>query len=281
MVERLLEMARHANDSALVLQAHQAMCVTYLCLGKPAVTVDHMRQAAKIYDPERHAVNTERFGQDPGVATLAFGAVALQLMGQDKEALEASGRALELARESNQPSTLALAMHFSAMLHQLRGDAASTEHWAQNSVELSSSEGFSFWLAGGAVLRGWAWVARCAGRGAGEAVMAQAGIAEIRRGLEAWLATGSRTYHTYYLGLLADALLRLGKAGEARATLDEAIAAAQALPEGLYEAELYRLKGRSLVELGHDDLASECFATALKLAKVQGAKLFGERVAQK
>jgi tetratricopeptide (TPR) repeat protein len=280
MVNRLLEMGKHANDSALLLQAHQAMCVTHLCMGNPAVTVDHMKQAAKIYDPQRHAINTERFGQDPGVATLAFGAVALQLMGKEKEALAASQQALELARESNQPSTSALAMHFAAMLHQLRGDATATEQWAQSSVELSSSEGFSFWLAGGTVLRGWAWVARCAGRGAGEAVMAQAGVAEIRRGLEAWLATGSRTYHTYYLGLLADALLRLGRPQEGRATLDEAIAAARTLPEGLYEAELHRLKGRSLIELGHPDEAKECFAEALKIARQQGAKLFQQRLAK-
>jgi tetratricopeptide (TPR) repeat protein len=226
------------------------MCVTYLCLGKPAVTVDHMRQAEKIYDPEIHAINTERFGQDPGVATLAFGAVALQLMGQEDEALQTSRRALDLARQSNQPSTLALALHFAAMLHQLRGDAAATEQWAQSSVELSSSEGFSFWLAGGTILRGWAWVARCAGRGAGEAVMAEAGVAEIRRGLEAWLATGSRTYQTYYLGLLADALLRLKRPQEARPALDEALAAAKALPEGLYEEELHRLRKK----FEHSDL---------------------------
>jgi predicted ATPase/DNA-binding winged helix-turn-helix (wHTH) protein len=249
MVDRLLEMAKQANDSAMLLQAHQAMCVTHLCLGNPAVTVDHMQQAAKIYDPQRHAVNTERFGQDPGVATLAFGAVALQLMGREDEAIKTSRRALELARNSNQPSTLALAMHFSAMLHQLRGDAGATEQWAQDSIELASAEGFSFWLAGGTILRGWAWVARCAGRGAGEAVMAQAGIAEIRRGLAAWLATGSRTYHTYYLGLLADALLRLKRPDEARTALDEAIAAARSMPEGLYEAELHRLMEKCLADL--------------------------------
>jgi adenylate cyclase len=280
MVDRLLEMAKRADDSALLLQAHQAMCVTHLCLGNPTVTVDHMQQAADIYDPERHAVNTERFGQDPGVATLAFGAVALMLMGQDQEAMMASQHALELAHQSNQPSTSALAMHFAAMLHQFRGDAGATEQWAQSSVELSSNEGFSFWLAGGTVLRGWAWVARCAGRGTGEAVMAEAGLAEIRRGLEAWLATGSRTYHTYYLGLLADALLRLKRPGEALAVLGEAIAAARALPEGLYEAELHRLKGRSLVESqpGSEAAARQCFQESLRIAGAQGAKLFELRV---
>jgi len=70
------------NDDALMLQAHQAMCVTHLCLGVPDVTRDHMEQAAAVYDPAAHAGNTTSFGQDPGVATQAFGAVALWLLGQ-------------------------------------------------------------------------------------------------------------------------------------------------------------------------------------------------------
>jgi DNA-binding winged helix-turn-helix (wHTH) protein/tetratricopeptide (TPR) repeat protein len=280
MVDRLLEMARAANDSAMLLQAHQAMCVTHLCLGHPAVTVDHMQQAAVIYDPDVHAVNTERFGQDPGVASLAFGAVALMLMGREQEALEASQRALELAEESHQPSTLALAMHFAAMLHQIRGDAAATEHWAQNSVELSTNEGFSFWLAGGTVLRGWAWVARCAGRGEGEAVIAEVGIGEIRRGLRGWLATGSRTYQTYYLGLLADAFLRMNRPAEALAALDEAITAAKSLPEGLYEAELHRLKGTALLRTNNQSEVRECFEQAARIAKKQRADLFEVRSKQ-
>jgi predicted ATPase/DNA-binding winged helix-turn-helix (wHTH) protein len=279
MSDQLLAMARQANDSALLLQAHQAMCVTHLCLGKPALTVDHMQQAAAIYDPARHAGNTERFGQDPGVATLAFGAVALMLMGRGEEALRASERSLELARRSLQPSSLALAMHFAAMLHQCRDDASATEQWSQSSVELASREGFSFWLAGGTVLRGWAWVARCAGRGKGGIMMAEAGVAEIRRGLDAWLRTGSRTYQTYYLGLLADALLRVGRPDEALTALDEAMAAARALPEGLYEAELHRLRARCLIESrGECDAAArECFQDALRVAQAQGAKLFESR----
>jgi predicted ATPase len=279
MSDQLLAMARQANDSALLLQAHQAMCVTHLCLGKPAVTVDHMQQAAAIYDPARHAGNTERFGQDPGVATLAFGAVALMLMGRSEEAVHASERSLELARRSLQPSSLALAMHFSAMLHQCRDDASATEQWSQSSVELASREGFSFWLAGGTVLRGWAWVARCAGRGKGGTMMAEAGVAEIRRGLDAWLRTGSRTYQTYYLGLLADALLRVGRPDEALTALDEAMAAARALPEGLYEAELHRLRARCLIESRGecDATARECFQDALRIARTQGAKLFESR----
>jgi DNA-binding winged helix-turn-helix (wHTH) protein/tetratricopeptide (TPR) repeat protein len=280
MCHELLATARQSGSTAFLLQAHQAMCVTHLCLGVPGVTRDHMEQASAVYDPAAHAANTTSFGQDPGVATRAFGAVALWLLGRPQEAMDASERSLELARRLDQPSSLAVALHFAAMLHQCRGDAAATAHWAQAEIDLAAEEGFSFWLAGGQVFRGWARVAAsCGTAGAGDA---EAGLADIRRGLDAWLATGSRTYHTYFLGLLADALQRLGRHREALRPLDEALAAAQLLPEGLYEAELHRLRGRSaraLSEVAAPQDAMDCFGKALRIARAQGARWFEWRAA--
>jgi predicted ATPase len=269
-------MAREAGDDALLLQAHQAACVTYLCLGNPAVTREHMAQAVAVYDPRRHAANTHQFGQDPGVACQAFGAVALWLLGEPEEALRASGRALGLARELAQPSTLSVALHFAAMLHQCRGDADAVERHASESAALAAEEGFSFWSAGAEILRGWARAAR------GD----EDGIGQIRAGLEAWLATGSRTYHAYFLGLLGDALIRNGQTGEALEALGQAIDAAQSLPEGLWEAELYRLKGRCLLEVSpapnapRQADADEWFALALETARRQSAKALESRVYQ-
>jgi tetratricopeptide (TPR) repeat protein len=247
------------------------MCATHLCLGMPQVTRDHMKQAAAVYDPALHAANTATFGLDPGVATQAFGAVALWILGQPAEALAASERSLNLARQLDQPSSLAMAMHFAAMLHQMRGDAPATAHWALRTIDLAAEEGFSFWLAGGQIFRGWARVALLAGAGA--EADADGGIEEIRRGLDAWLATGSRTYHTYYLGLLADALLRLDRPTDALPPLDEALAAAHTLPEGLYEAELHRLRASALSHASVDE-ASNCLLKAIDVAHVQGARWF-------
>jgi DNA-binding winged helix-turn-helix (wHTH) protein/predicted ATPase len=236
LARRLLAMAETSGDRSHLLQAHQAMCVTSLCLGRFPDSHHHMEQAAALYDPGHHPDNTRRYGQDPGVSCFAFGAVALQLMNRVEEAKGASERALELARQLSQPTTLALALHFAAMLEQCRGNAAATERYAQESMDLSHNEGFSFWLAGSRILRGWAWAAQGG---------AEVSIAEIRRGIEAWLATGSRTYITYYQGLLADALLRHKQPIEAIATLDEAIQEASTLPEHLYERELRQLRERA------------------------------------
>jgi DNA-binding winged helix-turn-helix (wHTH) protein/predicted ATPase len=264
LAKRLLALAQHADDQSLLMQAHQAMCVTSLCVGEPAVTVSHMDQAAAIYDPKLHAANTSRFGQDPGVATLSFGAIALWLTGRESEAAAASESALALARRHDQPSSLALALHFAAMLHQLRGDAAAVANIAQQALTLSDEEGFSFWHAGATIFNGWA----SAARGKRE------GIDGIRRGLQAWLDTGSRTYQPYYLGLLADGLRRHGHAADASQTLDDALAAARALPEGLYEAELLRMKAAASQDKG---AAIRLLKESIAVATRQGATMFESR----
>jgi DNA-binding winged helix-turn-helix (wHTH) protein/tetratricopeptide (TPR) repeat protein len=278
MCDELLKMAE--GNSSLMLQAHQAVCVTNLCLGKPQITCEHMERAWAIYDPKLHAPNAQVFGQDPGVATQAFGAVALWQMGRTPEAIEASDRALSLAEQLRQPSSRALAMHFAAMLHQCRGDADQAAKWSAASMELAEDEGFSFWRAGGLVLNGWSRAA-LAGDAASMAD-AESAIDDIRRGLQAWVATGSRTYHTYYLGLLADALQRVGRARESRHPLEEALAETQTLSEGLYEAELHRLVGSEILLTSHEPSPPEAqlaLRKAVSVARAQGARALADRAA--
>jgi predicted ATPase len=277
MCKELLSLAR--GNSSLQLQAHQAMCVTNLCRGEPEVTCAHMELAATIYDPVKHRSNAERFGQDPGVATLAFGSVALWILGRTQDAAQASERSLALAIQLAQPSSQALAMHFAAMLHQLRGDVDKAAHWAQHAIDLAEAEGFSFWHAGGRILHGWANAIR-----AGEAddkSQAAAAIDDMRRALDAWLDTGSRTYHTYYLGLLADALQQTGRAAESLEPVTRAITLTRSLGECLYEAELYRLHGRAIVLGSPDDPcpfdARTSFIQATTVARIQNARSFEDR----
>ena len=70
-----------------------------------------------------------------------------------------------------------------------------------------------------------------------------------RRGqdLAAVRETGSAVWEPYFLGLLADVYAQEGQVEAGLATLDEALAAAQATGQRLVEAELYRLRGSLLL----------------------------------
>src|SRR5262249_16609694 len=56
-----------AQDPAQTLQAHEALVVTFLHLGDPAVTREHMKQGMALYDLKRHSSLTDLYGQDPAV----------------------------------------------------------------------------------------------------------------------------------------------------------------------------------------------------------------------
>jgi predicted ATPase len=270
MAEELFRLAQQVEDPALLLQSHQALAVTSLCRGEPATTREHMERGTALYDPGRHHGQTLLFGQDPGAACLAFGALALWLLGFPDQARARMHEADRLSRDLAQPSTRALVLHFASMLAQCLREPAAVREAAEANLVVSTEQGFSFWRAGGLIMRGWALVE--------EGLIAD-GAVQLRQGLFAWRVTGSETYRTYYLALLAEVL---GKEGETQAGLDtlaEALALADATGERYYEAELHRLKGEFLLRQAAGDGAEACFREAAGVARRQAAQSLELRAA--
>src|SRR5262249_14716880 len=211
--------------------------MTAFCRGAPAVAVRHVEQAATLYDPDRHRTHAFVFGQDPGVICKSFGAVAHWLLGYLDQAERQSEAAIHMSR-GHSPTSQAVALHFAAMLHQLSRHDTRARECAEACGAVAADHGLLFWRAGSAVVRGGALAA---------SGVADEGINRLRQGLDDWRATGSGTYQTYFLGLLADLLARSGHGDEAGHVLREALDLAQQTGEGLYEAELYRLRGETLL----------------------------------
>jgi predicted ATPase len=275
LAEELFALAKRENDSDLALQAHQAMGMTAFCRGEPGVAIRHVEQAGALYDPSRHGPHAFVFGQDPGVICKSFGAVALWLLGYPEKADRQSETAIA-ASQGLSPTSQAVALHFAAMLHQLRGDCDRAREHAEAAGSVAAEHGLLFWRAGSEVMSGWALAASGA---------VEEGINRLRQGLHDWQATGSGTYQTYYLGLLAELLILDGRGKEARRTLDEALALVQQTQEGLYEAELHRLRGEAMLsEMVQPDLrliqsVEEIFRHALEIARRQEARSFELRAA--
>jgi predicted ATPase len=139
-------------------------------------------------------------------------------------------------------------------------------------MKLATEQGFTLWSAWGELVQGWTLALQ--GQGA-------QGVATIREGLAAELATGSRSWQAYGLGLLAEAHGHGGHPDEGLAALAEARAVLQATEVRFYAAELYRLQGALLLRRAVPDAAQaeECFQQALDVARRQGAKSWELRVA--
>jgi adenylate cyclase len=273
MANEMLELGHRVKDPAFALQAHQALGMTAFCRGQPATAVHHVEQTTALYDPGRHSVHAFQFGQDPATISKAFGAVALWLLGYPDQARRQSAAAIT-ASENQSPSSQAVALHFAAVLHQLLRDGSQANAHATASRILAAENGFSFWLAGGSVLAGWG-LAACG--------HVDDGVRQLRKGLVDWSATGSVTYRTYYLGLLAEVLVTQGQTEAAKRALEEALALVEDTDERLYEAELYRLRGELRIEKSTGpeagSRAEEDFSRALDITRGQGAKSLELRAA--
>jgi predicted ATPase len=283
--DELLALARRLNDPDLALQAHQALGVTALCYGAPTAALRHVEQAAALYDPARHRTHSFLFGQDPGIICKAYGAVVLWLLGYPEQAQRQSESAIDASRGLS-PSSQAVALHFAAMLHQMRRDPERVRACTNQSCAIALEHGFSFWLAGGNVLGGWAQAVSGDGVGGdgvgGDGVGGdgEQGLERLRDGLRNWAATDSVTYQTYYLGLLAEVLCGQGRHGDALTILDEALALARQTDEGLYEAELHRLRGEAILQARSSVASAESdFRQALELARRRDARALQLRAA--
>ena len=148
-------------------------------------------------------------------ASHSYLARALWSLGFPEQALQHSQAARTLAEEVAHPYSLAQALVYAAIVHQCRREVLAAHAQAAAAMTLATEQGFAQWVARGTVLHGWA----LAMQGQGEA-----GLAAMRQGLAADLATGSTLWQPYFLGLLAEAYGAGGHPDEGLTALAEALA---------------------------------------------------------
>jgi predicted ATPase/class 3 adenylate cyclase len=270
--EELLNLAQRTQDATLLIEAHRALGTSLFYLGALARGRAHLEQAITFYDPQQHRSLAFRIGPDPRVVCGGFAAWALGVLGYPDQALQRSYDTHALAQELAHPFTLAYTLDFVARIHQLRREGQPTRQWAEALLMLSREQGFTQRVATGTILLGWALTTQ--GQQA-------EGVGQVRQGLAAFRATGAELARPYYLALLAEVYVEVGEREDGLSLLAEALATVHKTGEGLWEAELHRLKGELLLALlaeKHAE-AETCFHHALDIARRQQAKSLELRAA--
>jgi predicted ATPase len=278
--EQLVSLAHHVPDLSLLPESHQALGTTFCFLGEFPAAREHLEQAISHYDLQKHRSLAFPYGFDPGVLSLSWTAVVLWFLGYPGQALKRSREALSLAQELSHPYSLAAALIYAAWLHQFRREEQLTTERAEAAITLSTEQGFALWGAMGPILRGWALAEQRQG---------EEGIAQMRQGLTAFRATGAEVAQSYHLVLLAESCGKVGQAEEGLTVLAEALAAVDKTEERFHEAELYRLKGKLVLQSrvqgpeskntntqhpapSPQQEAEACFLKAIEIARRQQAK---------
>jgi predicted ATPase len=270
--ETLLRLAQRADDPALAVIAHYALGFTWLCLGALPAARQHLEDASAHYMRDQRRAPIFRMGQDPGVACRLYAAWTLWLLGYPEQALARLHEALVLAQELSHPFSLAWARGWTAMVYQLRQDVPAVQAQAAATIALATEQGSSFRMAQGTSMSGWA----LAMQGQGEE-----GIAQIRRGIAAWRASGAAFHIPYLYTLLAEVCDHLGHTEDGLQALVEAHTLMEQQEERWWEAEIHRLRGVLLLrQTGTSQAEAETWLQrALDVARRQEAKSLELRAA--
>jgi predicted ATPase len=199
------------------------------------------------------------------------------LLGHVDQSLKVSEENVAAIRSVvDHPYTAAFGLDLAAFLRQYRGDAPGVRSLADEALGISETHGLALIGAMAHVLRGWARARE------GDP---DEGMAEMRRGFAAQLATGAELLRPWWLSLIAEACERTGAVRQGLEFLDEAERAMERSHERYWEADIHRLRGHLLLSTPHslDEEAirspEECFLLALATARRQGARALELRAA--
>jgi predicted ATPase len=268
--EQCLRLAQGQQDAYPILGAHLEVGGALFGLGEFTQALEHFEEGNALYEPEKHCALAALYGYDLGVSCLCRTFYVLWYLGYPDQALKKSEQAFALVQEPFHPQSRAYTLMFAAVLHQLRREGQVVQKLTETVIKLSTEHELPLWLASGTILQGWVLAQQ------GEV---EVGIAQLLEGLAAWRATGAELELPYFLSQLVEAYGKAGRVREGLSTVNEAIALVQKNRERIHEAELYRLKGKLLLQSRVPEEAEECFRQAIDIARCQRAKSLELRAA--
>jgi class 3 adenylate cyclase/tetratricopeptide (TPR) repeat protein len=210
-----------------------------------------------------------RFGTDDEVMALSFLALSLLLLGYPDQSHAAIQQALSRARGLGLAFTTSLSLSHGAFLGVLGWNPKDAAGHAAEAIAHSVEHGLVGLERRARFFHG--------------ALLAQTG--DPHRGIELMgdslsvTKSSVRNRRTLFLGQLASAHARLGRPEVAFDMLEEAIQTADSTNERFFEAELCRLQGTVLLELGKRDEADARLRQALTIARQQNARWWELRAA--
>ena len=217
-------------------------------LGELVLARVHLEQGVALYNLQQPRPLAFPYDLgEPGVLCLSRVALTLWYLGYPDQALERMHETLSLAQDLSRPFSLAWALSFAAIVHQLRREGHATHARAEALHALSRTQGFAAYVVQGTLLRGWAVAMQ--GHGA-------EGMAQLQEGLAANRARQEALMRPYWLTLLADVYGQVGQAEHGLSVLAEALAIVHTTGQHIYEAELHRLRGELLLQSRVQELAA-------------------------
>lgn len=276
MANAMLALGEETNDPAILAPAHHGVGQVLFHTGEFGPAKDHLEQAFALFSRLLSSPEAVPSVQDGRVLCLGFLGFCLWHLGYPDQAYRKAQAALTLARELSHPFTLAYALFFIAAVHGYRGDHALVHEPNEEMIALSLENGFPVFIGAGMFVRSLMHLAQ------GKIDTAE-GIAQIRRSMDAYDATGAVSGNPMLLAVLAELQMAAGQVEEGLGSLSEAKTTVDATGERRHDTRLSFLEGTLLLGQASrtnnaDDQrkkaaeAEACFLRAVDIARQQNAK---------
>jgi class 3 adenylate cyclase/predicted ATPase len=274
LADELLSLARRQADPAYLLQARHAAWTTCLHLPELSACAEQAEQGVVLYDRDQYRSHKFLYGgHDPGVCAGNHRALSRWLLGFPDQAVVQAEEAVALARDLAHSFSLILALTFFSFVCHFRRDLGLAREHAQSAATVCTEQGIApQYLAIAGIVRGWAEV---------HETRAMQGIAEIQHALDQLEAMRVRQRRSYYLAILAEAYGSVGEPEQGLGALTKAEAFMEETGEGLWEAEIHRLKGELLLHRSSEGQVQveASFQKALNTARRQESRSLELRAA--
>lgn len=248
---------------SLTTAAHLALFFVLFHLGEFEAARHHMEQAGASTSLQEHTLQAPFPGANLNVFYHCYASHLLWHLGSPDQALTHADQAEWTARDSPHPLDMAIALNYSAMVHQFRNEARLVRERAVAALSRCRQYGFAYYRAWGTITEGRAHV---------EEGHLDQGITQMEEGLNDLCATGAVLREPYYLVLLADAYGRAGKTDEGLFLLNRAQETLENSEEGWILSELHRTRGNLLLQTGAFDEAEDSFRQAVDIARNQNGR---------
>jgi tetratricopeptide (TPR) repeat protein len=212
-------------DRELAGQVHFAFAGSATSLGRPASALLHFDLAIELSPGTVSLV----VGSRPDVHAQAFSAHACWLLGDSDQAGERCADAIARARAADHPYSLAVALAYAAITHQISADRAAAAEVVAELGDLCRRHGFAYYSEWALIISGWTVGG---GQGAGR----------IREGIRKLGSQGAHSRMPYWSSLLAEVLIADGHPEAARAVLDAARIGAEQRDDLWWLPEVLRLR---------------------------------------
>ena len=256
LLEEYLGEAADSRPQSVLVESHTLLACSLFHQGAFEQSMENAKRAVMLYRPGGSYPLLAAFGADPAIGADDWAALSLWFLGYPDRALAKARELLRLAEAH--AFTLSLAQNQAAVIHVFRREPALAGELAGAAIDVASRNGFPYWESVGRILHGWASTMQS---GTGE------GIDEIQCGLEGCRAAGVEMDRPFHLALLAEAYVRAGQPNNAVTALDEASSMVRNSRAFFYEAELYRLRGDVLKDVGSLDDVHTSLQRALEVSR--------------